>query len=83
MGQGGNVQRKRGLHWALPCPYRVPATPIRSTATRAPGTACGECLRAQGSSRAGRPAWVRARVRTASSIASVTRPVKVFCWLGW
>ncbi len=24
-----------------------------------------------------------ARVKIASSIVSVTRPVKVFCWLGW
>src|SRR6185437_3902987 len=30
-----------------------------------------------------RPAATRARVKTSSSIASVTRPVKVFCWLGW
>ena len=25
----------------------------------------------------------RARVKTASSIGSVSLPVKVFCWLGW
>ncbi|GAA0355960.1 hypothetical protein GCM10010151_51970 [Actinoallomurus spadix] len=31
----------------------------------------------------GRRAYPRARVNTASSIGSVTRPVKVFCWLGW
>jgi hypothetical protein len=30
-----------------------------------------------------RPAAARARVKMASSIAGVTRPVNVFCWLGW
>ena len=29
-----------------------------------------------------RPAWPGPR-KTASSMTSVTRPVKVFCWLGW
>ena len=33
-------------------------------------------------SRAASPAAWRARVKTASSIAGVTRPVNVFCWLG-
>ena len=33
--------------------------------------------------RPGRPASSRARARTASIIGSVSRPVKVFCWLGW
>ena len=28
-------------------------------------------------------ATTRARAKTASSISSVRRPVKVFCWLGW
>ncbi|GLZ04930.1 hypothetical protein Acsp03_23960 [Actinomadura sp. NBRC 104412] len=31
----------------------------------------------------GSPASSRARAKTASSIGSVTRPVKVFCWDGW
>ena len=29
------------------------------------------------------PARVRARANTSSSIAGVSRPVKVFCWLTW
>ncbi|GAA4485789.1 hypothetical protein GCM10023191_010900 [Actinoallomurus oryzae] len=49
------------------------------------GTVTNVCCEssAQAPSGPGRPAYVRARVRTVSSIASVTRPVKVFCWLGW
>ena len=29
------------------------------------------------------PASSTARAKTASSIGSVSRPVNVFCWLGW
>jgi hypothetical protein len=29
------------------------------------------------------PAIAAARAKTASSIGSVSFPVKVFCWLGW
>ncbi|GII77865.1 hypothetical protein Sru01_28470 [Sphaerisporangium rufum] len=54
-------------------------TDITSTGRSGPlfGTYPGS---APGQSRAASSA---ARANTWSSIASVTRPVKVFCWLGW
>jgi hypothetical protein len=33
--------------------------------------------------RLGSPAAALARAKTASSMSSVSLPVKVFCWLGW
>lgn len=39
---------------------------------------------AQGNVRQARPSWwARAAARTSFIIASVNRPVNVFCWLGW
>ena len=44
---------------------------------------CVYCVTALLRGRAWIPAAVRARWKTASSMGGVTRPVKVFCWLGW
>ena len=49
---------------------------VRSARARYPSTSGSSGIRPP-------PASWRARVKTASSMGSVSFPVKVFCWLGW
>ncbi len=58
----------------------------RRAAGRTPGRAAGHAVRGGrvvAARHATSSASSRARATTASSIAGVSRPVNVFCWLGW
>ena len=50
---------------------------------RSPPRRCARRSPAESPQPAAPPASATARAKTASSIGSVSRPVNVFCWLGW
>src|SRR4249919_807132 len=76
----------------LRCIYSIPRSPVNAQChnpTLPPEDRVQRVTTAESAelarwlSRQAGPASIDARRKTASSIAGVTRPVNVFCWLGW